>query len=202
MQYYTNFIGSPALFSDRNKINDIQSAISKLPRFSLFIFREKSFEISKKNDFLHSIIKQIKAKNIRLFIASDNDFYSKSGSYNFHFSDFDLRSNKINLTKILHRKKFCRQVNISYACHSLKDLTIMNRSIKNVIDYVFISPIFITTSHNCRPLSFVARQKILHHCQKTTSALIYALGGINQSNLYQIKKTGFDSFAGIDFWCN
>lgn len=77
---------------------------------------------------------------------------------------------------------------IGYSAHSIEEI----ESVKNSVDYVFLSPIFYTKSKpTLKPLGIDYLKKAIIE----TNANIVALGGINEMTAEKLKETGVKAIA-------
>ncbi|MGX3011615.1 thiamine phosphate synthase [Helicobacter sp. 23-1044] len=83
---------------------------------------------------------------------------------------------------------------LSYSAHSLKDII---RAHEARIDFIFISPIFAVENKNA-PLGIEFLAKI----PREIKPKIFALGGINASNIHQFENLGIRGVAGIRIFEN
>lgn len=78
---------------------------------------------------------------------------------------------------------------VGKSCHSVED--VLNAEDEGA-DYVFISPIFEVEGKG-KPIGIEGLKKVL----EVAKIPVYALGGINNSNVEEILKTGVYGVAGI-----
>jgi len=85
---------------------------------------------------------------------------------------------------------------ISTSCHSVTSAKLAEKSGK---DFIFMSPIFETTSHkNVKPLGRLRFSLAI----KSLKIPVIALGGINNKNLPLLNNLKISGFAAIDFFRN
>jgi len=89
------------------------------------------------------------------------------------------------------------EVVTSMACHSLSDLV----KLPSYIDYATISPLYDSISKSGYKAG-IDKQKLKECLQsKQLSYKVYALGGINESKLSELKNLGLDGVCVLgDFW--
>lgn len=177
----------PVFFTDRRKISDFKKTIKDLPKNSIVIIREYDLVKEEREIFAKEISTLSRAKGFKILVGKDLILAQKIKADGVHFSDFD----KIPL-QIMRRKNLI----LSLACHSLKSV-IKARKLRP--EMVFISPIFSTSSHqDTKSLGLLYLAKILAKNRKTLP--IYALGGVNSSNIKALKKLGITGFGAINFF--
>ncbi|HLD77337.1 MAG TPA: thiamine phosphate synthase, partial [Rickettsiales bacterium] len=172
-----------AFFSDRKRV-DLKKIAKNLPKNSAFIFREYDLAREKRQELAAEIFAICKKSGVKFLIGKDLDLAQKLGTDGIHFSDLD----KIPVGA--HRMRPRNQAPIiSLSCHSLESLK------NSAFDVFFLSPIFATKSHiNAKILGLKNLEKACKSCSKP----IFALGGINEKNLQDIRNCGARGFGGID----
>lgn len=86
---------------------------------------------------------------------------------------------------------------ISCSCHSIDDV----KRRKGPCDYVFLSPIFDSISKNNYNSAFSGSQLLQASKSGIIDRKVYALGGINASNIQYVKGLGFGGAAVLgDIW--
>ena len=124
-----------------------------------------------------------------------NGLSEKLLKYNGHFSDFD----KLPL-QFFQQKNFPEKFIFSFSCHNLKSAL---KAQKSGFDMIFISPIFPTTSHlNTKNMGLKNLAKISLKTKNINylKTAVYALGGINESNILSIRKLNLAGFAAISLF--
>lgn len=188
-------------FTDRKRVEDFSVVIKSLPRNSAIIIREYDLEKNDRENFAKEIIKIAKLEGFICLIGKDIDLAKKLKADGVHFSDFDKLS-----AKILNRSGFNKKFIFSFACH---DENSIKKAQKLKADMIFISPIFPTLSHlntkniglkNLSKISLKTKNNI--YGKNRFSPAIYALGGINQSNISAIRKFNLSGFAAISLFLN
>lgn len=129
-----------------------------------------------KNLSLEILDKFLSLNNIEIFI--NHIPYLLSKHTNIH-----LKSYELDLAKDLANYK------LSYSAHSLDDIL---KAYENDISYIFISPIFFVKDKN-KPLGVDFLKQIPNHIKSR----IFALGGINNSNLQVFDSLNIAGIAGI-----
>lgn len=189
------FSTKPVLFTNRHKISNIDETINNLPQFSSIIIREYDLDPPQREEFIKQILPSCRQKKIKTIIAKDLNMAQKYKSGGVHYSDKDhipLRFFK----KSSFKKNFIRSI----ACHSLRNIV---KYSKYNVDYLFISPIYPTTSHNSsKTFGTTKLAKISLKCKKLAynKPKLYALGGISKNNIKKIRKTKVSSFGAIDYF--
>jgi thiamine-phosphate pyrophosphorylase len=174
-------------FTDRRKILDFEKTIKNLPKDAVIIIREYDLPKAEREDFAWKISNLARSKNLKVLVGKDLLLARKIKADGVHFSDFD----KLPLGQ-LRRRNFI----FSFSCHGLKSIILAG---KLRPDMVFISPIFPTSSHEeIKSLGLLRLAKIVIKKQKILP--IYALGGINSSNIKALKKLGLSGFGAINFF--
>jgi thiamine-phosphate pyrophosphorylase len=113
------------------------------------------------------------------FILSDRaDIAEAAGFYGVHLNSRSIPPEKI-------KNKF-PNLNVSYSAHNLTEINNLH------CDFFTLSPIFETPKpYKITPIGVINVEPV--------NKKIYALGGINLSNLSDIRKCGFYGIAGIRF---
>lgn len=174
-------------FTNRKKISDFGKTIKNLPKNSTVIIREYDLEKVEREKFAREIFALARAQNFKVLVGKDLALAQKIKADGVHFSDFD----KVPLN-VLGLKKFI----LSFSCHSLKSFL---HAHKLRPDMVFISPIFPTNSHkSVKPLGLRYLRKIIAKNRKALP--IYALGGVNTTNLKSLQKLEISGFGAINFF--
>lgn len=103
-----------------------------------------------------------------------------------HLVSFD----GVHLNKNSHSpsetKRFFPRLKVGYSAHSVYEINTIDA------DYYTLSPIYYTQKdYTVRPLGYTDVSEL--------NKKIYALGGINSSNIHTVKKMGFYGAAGVSF---
>lgn len=189
------FSTKPILFTNRHKIRNIDETINNLPKFSSIIIREYDLNQSQREKFISKILPSCRRRKLKTIIAKDLNIAKKYNSCGVHYSDKD----KIPL-RFFKKSSFKKNFIRSIACHNLRNIV---KYSKYNIDYIFISPIYPTTSHNSSKIFGTTKlAKISLKCKKLAynQPKLYALGGISKNNIKKIRKTKVSSFGAIDYF--
>ncbi len=183
-------IPKAVLFSDEKKIGDLEMVTKTLSRNSALIYRQQNSD--------HKIRKICKENKIKFIVKNNIALYKDMRADGIHFSDNDTLSASLRY-KI---KKLPNSTILSLSCHNLKSLT---KAIKLQPDIIFISPVFPTTSHpNSKIIGIKKLASLAQHFQKLQKThpkpQLYALGGINLSNIKSLKKLNLGGIGGIDIF--
>ncbi len=190
---------SSFFFSDRKKVNNIHKIINNLPENAAIIIREYDLSYNQRLKFAQQIILNVRQKaakkSLKVFIGKDWRLAIKTKADGVHFSDLKsdfLKQNYQPNLPLLVRKKFLT----SLSCHTLKSIKKAEKLQYNV---AFYSPIFFTTSH--------PKQKTIgiYNLRKVTISskiAIFALGGINKTNIKQLATTKICGIGGISIFCD
>lgn len=174
-------------FTDRKKISDFKKVIKNLPKNSVVIIREYDLAPKEREIFAQEISALARKKDLKVLVGKDLVLAQKIKADGVHFSDFD----KLPLPLLRHRNFI-----FSFSCHSFKSF-LSARKLKP--DMIFISPIFPTSSHKeTKSLGLQYLAKII--TKNRNSLPIYALGGVNSTNLKSLKKLGLAGFGAINFF--
>lgn len=120
----------------------------------------------------------------KLIIGKDLKLAKKIKADGIHFSDLE----KTSWREINKKSNFAK----SFACHSKKSII---KAQKSKADILFLSPIFATNSHkNAKTLG----SRKFRDYSKNNNKIIFALGGINETNIKEIIKLKINGFGGID----
>ena len=174
-------------FTDRRKVFDFKKVIKNLPKNSVVIIREYDLATKEREIFAREISNLARNRGLKILVGKDLILAKKIKADGVHFSDFD----KLPFS-LLKPRNFI----FSFSCHSLKSF-LGSQRLKP--DMIFISPIFPTSSHQeTKSLGIQYLAKII---TKNRNALpIYALGGVNSTNIKSLKKLGLAGFGAINFF--
>lgn len=188
-------------FTDRKKISQPCQLLNLLPKNSAIIFRE--YDLSSLERFIQAQkifneIKKYPQKNFKFLIGKDFALAMKIKADGIHYSDHDLLTNK-NFAKVNLPKKFI----FSIALHHPKNCFLLKKFKTNL---VFFSPIFQSTSHPSKSgigvhkfSRLLIKNKYFVNSTNFTPR-IFALGGINLSNIKQIRILKIAGFGAIDLF--
>jgi thiamine monophosphate synthase len=194
------------LFTDRKKINDIQSVINNLPERSAIIVREYDLSKTQREYFAKEIIEIVKKKSPKkspkIIIGKDFLLAKKLKADGVHFSDFDHIPFKLKRGNNLP-KNFI----FTFSCHSLKSINLSQKIPANIF---FISPVFSTKNYQEKDmigLKRLAKINYNFYCRKNKKernfrAKLYALGGVKDTNLISLRKIGLNGFGAINTFLN
>ena len=183
------------LFTDRKKISDLENTVKSLPKNSAIIIREYDLNKSDREIFAKKIQLFAKDKGLKILVGKDIALARKIKADGLHFSDFD----KLPL-QFFNKKNFSKKFIFSFSCHNFKSI-LKARKLKP--DMVFISPIFPTTTHlNTKNIGLknLAKFSLKSKSDIYFKSKLYALGGINSTNLTSIRKLGLSGFAAISLF--
>ena len=139
-------------------------------------------------EFAKKVIKIAKEKFLPVLIGKDLKMAMELGADGVHFSDYDNSWKKYSTFKL--KKNFIFTCSI----HSLKSLKKVHNS---AFDTIFYSPIFATKTHiNQKPVGVLSLAKIA----LKSKIPLYALGGVNLSNLRQLRNCHISGIAGISIF--
>lgn len=108
-----------------------------------------------------------------------------------HFSltdKFDLKGVHLNSRNPYYLSN--KELSISRSCHSIEEINNNNK-----FDYVFLSPIFDSISKRGYKQGFSHEQLLNAGSEGIINNRVIALGGIDKSNISQIKQYGFGGIA-------
>lgn len=144
-------------------------------------------KLNEREIFAKNILKSSSRKDLKILAGKDFTLARKIKADGIHFSDLD----KLPL-QFFKRKSFPRNFIFSISCHDFK--SVLKFSKLNP-DIIFISPIFSTSSHEgVKPIGVRNLSKIIL-AAKNSPKKIYALGGINSSNIKSVLR--LKKLAGI-----
>ncbi len=102
-----------------------------------------------------------------------------------------LPSNALDVSVV---KQICKDMLIGYSAHSKEDVF---EAFNKGADYVTLSPIFPTKSHeDAKPLGLDYLKDVV----KSSKKPIFALGGITKENAKDVLETGVYGIASIRFF--
>ena len=182
-------------FTDRAKINNLDLTIKSLPKKSAIIIREYDLDQINREIFARKIISLARGLGLTVLVGKDIALAKKIKADGVHFSDFDKLP-----YKFFNKKTFDKKFIFSLACHNLKSVI---KSQKLKPDIIFIAPIFLTKSHlNAKTIGLKNLAKISLKTKNINylKTAVYALGGINESNILSIRKLNLAGFAAISLF--
>ncbi|ACN98865.1 thiamine phosphate synthase [Sulfurihydrogenibium azorense] len=147
----------------------------------LIQIREKDLPDDELYKLAESVLEISKGYDAKIFINSRVDIAYMLGLDGVHLTS---RSVPVSVVK----RKFPDLI-VGKSCHSVED--VLNAEDEGA-DYVFISPIFEVEGKG-KPIGIEGLKKVL----EVAKIPVYALGGINNSNVEEILKTGVYGVAGI-----
>lgn len=201
----------PALFffTDRKRFADIFAVVGNLPQGTAIIVREYDLSDEKRLVFSQQIIKIAQVRSLKVLIGKDWQLAIKVRADGVHFSDLDLSlptlSSQVKRWIVGCRRRSLTSFRVAgvnnaknllftYSCHNSKSIV---KAKKLGVDLIFYSPIFATKSHpNQKPLGTLQ----LRNIALKTSLPVYALGGINEKNIKQLKGCGIFGIGGISIF--
>lgn len=157
-----------ACFTNFEKFPNFQNTISRLPKNSAVIFREYNLNKTKRQELALKIQKICKKYQHKFIVAKDLQLALKLKADGIHFSDHD----KVSKTKKI------KNLITTLSCHNLKNIKMS----KN-FDFLFFSPVFLTSSHPELPAKGILQLK---KAINSTSKPIFALGGIKNKNINKV----------------
>ena len=169
--------------------NQLLTSIKNLKRagLNLFLYRRKELYKSVIEAELSLITKLCLDQKIHLILNSYHAQETKNNFSGIHLTSLDLRKEE--------GKFFKRDNLLGISCHSEADI-IKAESLK--ADYIFLSPIKETTSH--QEIEGIGWEKFSYLSNKTNLPT-YALGGLKREDLKVAESYGAYGVAGIsNFW--
>ena len=169
--------------------NQLLTSIKNLKRdgLNLFLYRRKELYKSVIEAELSLITKLCLDQKIHLILNSYHAQETKNNFSGIHLTSLDLRKEEGN--------SFKRDNLLGISCHSEEDI-IKAESLK--ADYIFLSPIKETTSH--QEIEGIGWEKFSYLSNKTNLPT-YALGGLKREDLKVAESYGAYGVAGINnFW--
>ncbi|MBQ4875074.1 MAG: thiamine phosphate synthase [Rickettsiaceae bacterium H1] len=174
-----------AIFIAENKIS-YEQIIPKLnPKKSMVIIR--MYDTENREIIAKKIAKLCKIREIKFLVAKDPKLALKIKADGIHLSEKNFFSLKT------WKKKMPKWI-ITASAHNMQKL----RKIKNYdLTAAIYSPIFPTTTHPERKHvgTFKFRKEI-----NNLNFPVYALGGINKSNIRKLKSINIAGIAGISLF--
>ena len=169
--------------------NQLLTSIKNLKRdgLNLFLYRRKELYKSVIEADLSLITKLCLDQKRYLILNSYHAQETKNNFSGIHLTSLDLRKEEGN--------SFKRDNLLGISCHSEADI-IKAESLK--ADYIFLSPIKETTSH--QEIEGIGWEKFSYLSNKTNLPT-YALGGLKREDLKIAESYGAYGVAGIsNFW--
>lgn len=143
-----------------------------------------------KNQFLKwaKQIRRLTNKSNVTFIVNDYlDILEKTGADGIHLGQDDLRKRSIAQA----RKRLGEDKIIGVSTHSIGQAL---RAVRQGADYISVGPIFSTPT---KPKAKAVGLKLLQRVMRRVNIPVVAIGGIDQSNIYNVKRTGCQRLAVI-----
>ena len=173
--------------TDRKKfkkpfLDTIKEVLDKGVR--LIQIREKDLSDDELYNLTDKVLEVSKGYDAKIFINSRVDIAYMLGLDGVHLTS---RSVPVSVVK----RKFPDLI-VGKSCHSVEDVL---KAQEEGADYVFISPIFEVEGKG-KPIGIEGLKKVL----EVAKIPVYALGGINNSNVEEVLKTGVYGIAGIRFF--
>lgn len=184
-QNYNNFNKLPIVIylTDNNKSKNPVSIVSKLPKKSLIIIRD--YSIKNRESHIKRIFKIAKSYNHYVLVAKDPILAKKTKADGIHLPEHCISKTR------KYRKLFPSWI-ITNACHSTKSAI---NAYKSNADAILLSPIFATSSH---PKKNAINIDIIKFISNKINIPIYALGGINNKTITNLKRSKIKGVAAID----
>ncbi|MGX2982208.1 thiamine phosphate synthase [Helicobacter sp. 23-1045] len=181
---------------DKNLSSEILREFQQIKNVEIFVNYSDSPQILAykyihlKGDELH-LVKALKSQNLKM----DGCFASLTNPVDCHDSATqNLAMTENSALDSANETKFAESKILSYSAHSLEDII---RAHKARIDFIFISPIFAVENKNA-PLGI----EFLAQIPREIKPKIFALGGINASNIHKFENLGIRGVAGIRIFEN
>jgi len=150
-----------------------------------FIVRHKSQPKEKYRDIIAEINDLKREMDFDFIVHSDVELAKNTEALGVHLT---ARSESVASA----RKKLGDNSIIGYSAHSIEEALDVKRQ---GADYIFLGAIFETPkAHNDHPI--LGLKTLKEACRKIEIP-IYAIGGINASNLIQIKEAGAAGFSAL-----
>lgn len=174
----------PALvfMTDHRRIANPTPVIAKLPKSTLVIIRD--YDHTHRTTYAYNIANECRSYSQPFLIAGDEALSLQTKAYGIHLPQHQM-SDAIKLHQ--------RHPNwwITTSVHNLQSLLHANELPVNAI---FLSPIFQTPSHpNTKPLGV----EQMNHLIAQSIHPVFALGGINENTLSQLKNSKLAGFSCI-----
>ena len=169
------FLPSVIMITDHKAVPHPEEVIAQLPPHSYVIFRD--YDIKNRAEIAAYIQKICKKNNLLFGIANDENLARNLKADGLHLPEY-------RLSEIPRLKN---EFFISVSCHSEASLKEAHFLFP---DIAFLSPVFATSSH---PESFndssltIGAKKFDQIC-KGIKLPLYALGGLNEDNISEIKN--------------
>lgn len=176
------------VISSPDKFQTEISTITKLFAEGLDTFhvRKPKWSEEKMSEYLDMIPTKLRK---RIIIHSHHKLAIKYKLFGIHLTKkYRTRSLK-NRLRLINLKLKNPKLSVTRSCHQLSDLVDDNYD----YEYVFLTPIFEGISKRSHSGGFSERavKAILPECQHK----VYALGGIQPSNISKVKELGFSGAA-------
>jgi thiamine monophosphate synthase len=192
-------------FTDRKKIPNPEKIIENLTKNSAIIFREYDLPSEERFNLAKNLMNKNyqSSKNKKLvIIGKDYNLAKKLKAQGIHFSDHD----KNILPFFLQRKSLPKNFIFSLAIHHERSIALVK---KLKPDLVFLSPVFHSSTHlNQTPIGlinfsrFLIKTKYFYFKNQNYQPKIYALGGINFSNIKKLRKINIAGIGAIELFKN
>jgi len=179
---------SPLIFlTERKRFKNIFETLQSIPSQTLVIIRDYDLSPLERLKYSQKIIGVCRKRGIKVLVGKDPLLARSLQADGLHIPE-----------KLLKPLSNWRQKEPGWlfttSCHSRRGL---ERIQNTQIDAVLLSPIFPTQSH---PNSKTLGSEILKEMSLISTLPIYALGGINESNIKDIRQANIVGVAGIEMF--
>lgn len=156
---------------------------SKLPDKNVTHILLRGYHLKNRRKWAEKLAKQARRKGFFVLLAGDLNLARKINADGLHLPEYLLGKPRF------WRKKITKKLQISAACHSIKAMILAK---KLRVNFIFVSPVFKTSSHpEAKPLGALRFAKI---CSQAKLPII-ALGGAEN----QEKRLKNSCFSGVAF---
>jgi thiamine-phosphate pyrophosphorylase len=166
------------LFTDDERLPDPLAAARALPRGSIVVVRSR--QDTRRAALARAMIDLSRARALIVLIAGDGALAAACGADGVHLPE-------ARLGEAAHWRARRRSLLITGSVHSLAAL-----ANANLVDAVFLSPVFPTASHPGRATLTAVRANMIARAARVP---VYALGGVEPRNAQLLS--GFAGIAAI-----
>lgn len=169
-------------FTDRRKTPHIHKVIASLPEKTMVIIRD--YDHPSRLTYAKTIITLAKKQGHMVLLAGDVAMAIRLKVDGIHVP-------ATYWCQFLLKKKHPKWI-VTCSVHSQRELKNIQH---NMVDVVFFSPIFRTTSH---PEAIGKGYATLYRIATSSKIPLYALGGIKDTNIRYLKHSAMAGIAAID----
>jgi len=175
------------VMTDTVRLADPEALLEALPSDVAMIFRH--YDHPRRHALALRLVSQARRRGVRVLIAGDAELALRTDAHGVHLPGYLLgRMTAARLTS--------RRANwlVTAAVHNRRELA--NAQAQG-LDAVLVSPVFATSTHvGQRPLGLAGIRDFV----RASSLPVFALGGVEGTNLRRLRSVKLAGCAGIDLF--